>query len=78
MEKVIEKDNTGALFKNDKKKTEKHPDFTGDITIGGKKYRLAGWKRTSSKGTAFISIQATIPETKSEPKNDFLDDDIGF
>ena len=70
----MDKNNSGALFKNDKKKTEKQPDFTGEIVIEDKKFRLAGWKRVSPKGTAFISLKATLPE----PKNDFIDDDIGF
>jgi len=40
-------DNTGkgALWKNDKKMTDKHPDFKGSINIEGREYWLSGWKR---------------------------------
>lgn len=73
-------ENTGALFKNNEKSKEKQPDFTGDITVNNVKYRLAGWKRVSSKGANFISLVATElkPEVKKEEKTDFIDDDIGF
>lgn len=71
-------ENTGALFKNNDKQKEKQPDFTGDITVNNVKYRLAGWKRVSSKGVNFISLVATEPEVKKEEKADFIDDDIGF
>ncbi len=27
------KDNSGVLFKNDKKESEKHPDYKGNITV---------------------------------------------
>ncbi len=37
------KDNSGVLFKNDKKESEKHPDYKGNITVGGQDYWLSAW-----------------------------------
>jgi uncharacterized protein (DUF736 family) len=63
--------NTGTLFLNDKKQSEKGPDFTGSLTVGEElaelirkspgltKFRLAGWKRTSSNGSTYLSIVAS-------------------
>lgn len=69
----MRKDNTGVLFiKN--KKTDKQPDFDGEINIDGKEYKLAGWKNMSEKGTSYISLKVSKPEKKT----DFLNDDIGF
>ena len=38
-------ENRGAIWKNDKKETDRHPDFKGSINIEGKEYWLSGWKR---------------------------------
>ena len=37
------KDNSGVLFKNDKKETDKHPHYKGNITVDGKDYWLSAW-----------------------------------
>ena len=36
--------NRGAVWKNDRKTTDKHPDFNGAITIDGKEYWLSAWR----------------------------------
>jgi len=43
----MEYDNTnrGSLWGNDKKESDRHPDFKGSINIEGKEYWLSGWKR---------------------------------
>lgn len=66
---------SGILFVN-KTQNDKAPAFKGDIELsaevvkhlvdnlkGGKpaKLDLAGWNRTSSKGTQFISLKASKP-----------------
>lgn len=46
-----------ALFKNDHKKEEKHPDYEVSMKVGDKFEKVgAGWKKMSAKGTNFISI----------------------
>ena len=51
-----QRDNSGALFKNDRKQTDKHPDYRGDITIGGRKFFLSAWLKKTSKGSTFMSL----------------------
>ena len=48
--------NSGALFKNDKKETEKHPDYKGSVNVGGTEYWLSAWIKTSKQGTKFMSL----------------------
>ena len=52
-----EYDNSGALFKNAKKTEDRHPDYKGEATIGGKKFWLSSWLKVSKKtGRKFLSI----------------------
>jgi uncharacterized protein (DUF736 family) len=51
------RENTGTLFKNDKKTSDKQPDYQGTMLIGGKEMRLAGWMKKSANGTSFMSLQ---------------------
>lgn len=46
--------NHGNLF-NNKKESEKQPDFTGKVNIEGKMFRIAGWERIGKKGK-YISL----------------------
>ena len=51
-------DNTGRLFKNDRKVADNQPDYTGDVTISGKKMRLAAWLKHGDKGT-YMSLKVS-------------------
>ena len=62
-------DNSGSLFINDKKATEKHPDYKGNIVINGQKYWVSGWLRSRDKkdGTGkvtYISLSVEVAEAK--------------
>jgi uncharacterized protein (DUF736 family) len=85
----MEYDNTnkGALFSVDKKETEKHPDYTGSVNIGGKEYWLSGWKN-KAKDTGKTYLALTIKEKESAPRQssestrkakvDIIEDDCPF
>ena len=54
--------NRGALFKNDKKESDRHPDYRGSINVGGTEYWLSAWMKTSTKGTRYMSLSVTEKE----------------
>jgi len=79
----------GALFKNLKKETDSHPDYTGEFTIPswakpGQKIRLASWINTAKEsGKKYMSIKAT--EVQANPRRNVVtaqtpefEDDIPF
>jgi len=41
----MKNDNEGAIWGNQKKQKDTHPDFTGNAVIDGVEYRVAAWKR---------------------------------
>ena len=42
-------DNSGILFKNDRKTESKHPDYNGSITVDGVEYWLSAWIKEGQK-----------------------------
>ena len=56
---MAENKNSGALFRNDKRETEKHPEYTGKITIEGKDYYLSAWVNEMRNGQKYFAIKAT-------------------
>lgn len=72
--------NRGALFKNNRKETEKHPDYTGTLDVNGTEHYLSAWIKESKNGTKFMSVSlGKAKEQKQEkPVEDDLDDDIPF
>jgi uncharacterized protein (DUF736 family) len=65
--------NTGALFKNTDKKTDKHPDYTGSINIEGVEYWLSSWIKVSQKGVKFMSL-AVKPKVTETTKPELADE----
>jgi uncharacterized protein (DUF736 family) len=69
-----QKDNSGAIFKHDKKDNEKAPDYSGKIVVDGTEKRIALWLNTSKDGTKkYFSVkisdfqQQTAPAEKPAP-----------
>jgi uncharacterized protein (DUF736 family) len=62
------RNNTGAIFKNDNKKAENHPDYKGKVNVNGKDMEIALWMKTSAKGVKFMSASFSEPFVKGEPQ----------
>lgn len=85
-----QRDNSGSLFKNDKKETDNHPNATGKAMIGGVMYYVSAWTKDGAKGKfqslAFKPIDgASAPASTPAPANSAKpesawpdDDDIPF
>ena len=53
-----QKDNNGTLFKNDRKESDKHPDYKGDAMINGKPVWISAWVKDGKRGK-FMSLSFT-------------------
>jgi uncharacterized protein (DUF736 family) len=62
-------DNTdrGALFRNDKKETDAHPDYKGSINVGGTDYWLSSWLKTSKDGKKYMSLSVKAKDAAPAP-----------
>lgn len=83
MSKEFDNTNSGALFRNDRKETDKHPDYRGELNVGGVEYWVSAWLKTSGKGTKFMSLAVTPKDDKpakhaKNPTFNDADQDIPF
>ena len=59
------KENTGALFNNKNKKTEKHPDYTGSAMVNGKMMNISAWINTAkTDGKKYMRLKFDVYEAK--------------
>ena len=89
MAQYEQRDNSGALFKNEKKTESKHPDYQGDCLVNGVKMRMSAWLKESN-GRKFMSLAFSEPfvpqsqqnkptqSTKSVDPMDDIDSDLPF
>ena len=55
-------DNEVALFINERKQSERHPDMTGKGLVGGKEWRVAAWNNTSKGGKKYLKMKFSLPD----------------
>lgn len=86
---MTEYDNTnrGSIWRNEKKQTEQHPDFTGKCDINGVEFWIAGWKRKAGDNPKSPALRLAFtpkdepkptPVTPQQPAAADFDDDIPF
>jgi uncharacterized protein (DUF736 family) len=67
MSQQFDDSNRGALFKNDRKETEKHPDYKGSINVAGHDYWLSAWLKESKDGKKYMSLSVQQKDGKPAP-----------
>lgn len=85
-----QKNNSGAIFKNDNKTAENQPDYRGKMMVDGKQWEISLWVRESqATGQKYFSAaikepyvkpdeQAPISTTKKIQDATATDDDLPF
>lgn len=51
------KEGCGTLFPNEKKTTDKHPDYNGKCMHNGALHWYSLWKNTAKSGKVYLSTQ---------------------
>jgi len=73
-----QRDMTGVLNRNTKKRSDKSPDYVGNISVHGEPFVIVGWVNENKEtGKKFISLVVNEDEgeqparrTKSAPKSE--------
>jgi len=58
--------NRGAIFKNDRKEKDTHPDYRGKINVDGVDKEISLWVKQSKDGKSFFSASISEPYVKAE------------
>jgi len=65
---------TGSAFKNRNKKTDNHPDLTGEMKIDGQLYWLSVWIKKDKNGNPWQSFGLKKKETPAQAPVTYLED----
>jgi transposase len=65
MEREV-RNNSGVLFKSDKRDNERAPHYKGNITVDGKDYWLSAWIKDGKSGK-FMGLAVSPKEAQPAP-----------
>ena len=70
-------ENRGALWKNERREKDTHPNLTGQLNVEGREYWVNAWtsKEGGKKPVVSMSIKAKDENRSPRPQQD---DDPGF
>lgn len=76
------KNNSGSLFKNERKEKDTHPNMTGSAVIDDKEYWVSAWTKDGDKGrwqSLSFKLKTHAGDSPSpEPQPRVTDDEIPF
>ena len=84
MEKKHDNTNRGTLFRDENRRNDRSPEYTGTINVAGKDYRLSAWIKESKTGKKYFSLAISSPQLKKkeEPvqpfEADMIDEELPF
>lgn len=71
-------DNSGILFRNNRRQNDRQPEFNGSITVEGTEYWLSAWVKDGDKGKFFSLSVKPKDEQRGEESQESPDEDIPF
>lgn len=67
MSKFEQRDNSGTLFRNDRKEQPNHADYQGECMIDGNLYYMNAWLKEGKNGKFFsFSFRPKAPQGKAQ------------
>lgn len=77
------RNNSGSLWRNDRKEKPTHPDHSGQVMVDGKEYWISAWVKESG-GKKFFSLafkpkgEKAAPVERGGSLSEDLNDEIPF
>jgi len=71
---TYDNNNRGALWKNENKKTDKHPNLRGTAEINGVQYWVSGWTSSEGGKKPLVSLSFQLKEDKPAARSATVED----
>lgn len=68
MSKYEQRDNSGSLFKNERKEKDTHADYRGECLIDGVSYYMDAWIKKAESGRTWMSFSFKPKEQRQEQR----------
>jgi hypothetical protein len=59
-----QRDNSGSMFKNNRKENDRQADMTGSIMVDGAEYWLNAWRKVDKNGNPWYSFSVKKKEQR--------------
>lgn len=60
--------NRGAIWKNDRKEKDTHPDFKGELNVNGEAFWVSAWKRKPDANPNSPALSFSIQPKEEKPQ----------
>jgi hypothetical protein len=60
--------NRGAIWKNDDKREDNHPDFKGSMNVNGVDYWVSAWKRKEGAAAKAPALSFSVKPKEDQPQ----------
>lgn len=76
--------NRGQIWGNDRKESDRHPDYKGSLNVEGKEYWVSAWKRKPDANPKAPALSFSIQPKENQqpaqqqPGGESFEDDIPF
>ena len=60
--------NRGAIWKNDDKREDNHPDFKGSLNVDGREYWVSAWKRKEGAPAKAPALSFSVKPKEAQPR----------
>jgi hypothetical protein len=61
-----QRDNSGSLFKNNKREKDTHPNATGSAMVDGVEYYVSAWTKQDKNGNPWQSLSFKRKDSQQE------------
>ena len=77
MAKFEQRDNSGTLFRNDRRENDKQPEYKGDGIINGVPVWISAWVKEGKNGKFFSMAFKPKEEQKQSQKSNYQPEPAG-
>ena len=61
--------NRGVLFKNEEKRSERGPDYSGSLNVDGVEFFLDAWIKVAQSGRKFMSVSVKLKDKQASARH---------